>query len=113
LRKATPHFCGVLAVAGCIDYIQNEEQPVANKKDAANKSKKQTRRQPKKQAKQPTGIRRWYRDTMGELRKVSWPTPREARSLTVVVVFVMVVMAIVLGGLDLAFFRFFELIWNL
>ena len=86
---------------------------MANKKDAKKTPKKQTRRQPKKQTKQPTGLRRWYRDTMGELRKVSWPTRREAISLTYVVVIVMVAMALFLGGLDLAFFRFFELIWNL
>ncbi len=86
---------------------------MAKKKDASKKPKKQARRQPKKQSKQPTGIRRWYRDTMGELRKVTWPTRREAASLTVVVVIVMVVMAIVLGGLDVLFFRFFEQIWAL
>ena len=86
---------------------------MANKKDASKKPKKQTRRQPRKQAKQPTGLRRWYRDTMGELRKVSWPTRREAISLTWVVVIVMLLMAAVLGSLDVAFFQFFELIWNL
>jgi len=86
---------------------------VAKQKDAAKKPKKQSRRQPKKASKQPRGLRRWYRDTMGELRKVSWPTPREARSLTVIVVIVMVLMATALGGLDFAFFQFFELIWNL
>ena len=86
---------------------------MAKKKEVQKKSKKQTRKQPKKQAKQPTGLRRWYRDTMGELRKVSWPTRREAISLTWVVVIVMVAMAAVLGSLDLGFYRFFELIWNL
>lgn len=87
---------------------------MANKKEVQKKPKKaQARRQPKKQSKQPTGVRRWYRDTMGELRKVSWPTRREAQSLTVIVVIVMVVMAAILGSLDLAFYRFFELIWNL
>ena len=90
---------------------------MANKKDAVQKPKKQTRKQPqtreKQAAKQPTGVRRWYRDTMGELRKVSWPTRREAIALTWVVVIVMVAMAIVLGGLDFGFFQFFELIWNL
>jgi preprotein translocase subunit SecE len=50
---------------------------------------------------------------MGELRKVSWPTRREALSLTRVVVIVMVIMAAVLGSLDFLFFRFFGLIWNL
>lgn len=87
---------------------------MAKKKEVQKKSKKaQSRRQPKKQAKQPKGLRRWYRDTMGELRKVSWPTRREAQSLTVVVVIVMALMAAVLGSLDVGFFRFFELIWSL
>ena len=86
---------------------------MAKKKEVQSKSKKQTRRQPKKQAKQQTGLRRWYRDTMGELRKVSWPTRREAISLTYVVVIVMALMAAVLGSLDVGFFRFFELIWSL
>jgi preprotein translocase subunit SecE len=96
------------------DNFWNKEQPVAKKKDVQKRSKKsQPRRQPKKQAKQPGGLRRWYRDTMGELRKVSWPTRREALSLTYVVVIVMAVMAAVLGSLDVAFFRFFDLIWNL
>jgi preprotein translocase subunit SecE len=95
-------------------YFYIKEQPVADKKEVQKKPKKtQARRQPKNQSKQPTGVRRWYRDTMGELRKVSWPTRREAQSLTVIVILVMAVMAIVLGGLDVAFFRFFELIWNL
>jgi preprotein translocase subunit SecE len=88
---------------------------VANKKDAESKPKKQTKRQPKKQAvsKQPRGLRRFYRDTMGELRKVSWPTRREAISLTWVVVIVMAVMSIFLGTLDFLFFRFFAFIWNM
>jgi len=87
---------------------------VAKTKEVQKKPKKAApRRQPKKQTKQPTGLRRWYRDTMGELRKVSWPTRREAQGLTVVVVIVMAVMAAVLGSLDVGFYRFFELIWNL
>ncbi len=88
---------------------------MAKKKVAKTKSKKLSRRQPKKQAasKQPRGLRRFYRDTMGELRKVSWPTRREAISLTYIVVIVMAVMAIFLGGLDFLFFRFFALLWNL
>jgi preprotein translocase subunit SecE len=87
---------------------------VANKKDAKSKSKKSTKRQSKKQAvSKPRGLRRFYRDTMGELRKVSWPTRREAISLTYIVVIVMALMAVFLGSLDFLFFRFFALIWNL
>jgi preprotein translocase subunit SecE len=75
------------------------------------KSKRRAKKQPQK--KQVGGLRRFYRDTMGELRKVSWPTRREARSLTIVVIFVMILMASFLGGLDFLFFRFFNLIWSL
>jgi preprotein translocase subunit SecE len=74
------------------------------------KSKKRTKKQPQKKA---GGLRGFMRDTRGELRKVSWPTRREAQSLTVVVIIVMVVMAIFLGGFDYLFFQFFELIWAL
>ena len=47
-------------------------------------------------------IQRFFRETMGELRRVSWPTWPEARSLTVVVIIVLVVMAIFLWLVDLA-----------
>ena len=83
------------------------------KKSTKKPVKKQARSKQAAKSKQPRGLRRFYRETMGELRKVSWPTQREALSLTRVVVIVMVVMAAVLGTLDFLFFRFFGLIWNL
>ena len=46
-------------------------------------------------------IVRFYRETMGELRKVSWPTREEATNLTVIVIVVLVGMAIFLGLIDL------------
>ncbi len=58
-------------------------------------------------------ITRFFKETSGELRKVSWPSRKEAWSLTKVVIVVMVVMAILLYGLDLVFFRFFDFIFNL
>jgi preprotein translocase subunit SecE len=48
-------------------------------------------------------IRKWWRETLGELRKVTWPTPPEAWRLTKIVLVVMFGMAIVLGLLDLLF----------
>jgi preprotein translocase subunit SecE len=57
--------------------------------------------------KQPNAIQRWYRETISELRRVSWPSRTEARNLTIIVIIVMVIMAILLGGLDWLFFRFF------
>jgi preprotein translocase SecE subunit len=48
-------------------------------------------------------VRTYFRETFGELRKVHWPTWPEARTLTGIVLAVMVVMAIFLGLADLAF----------
>ncbi len=52
-------------------------------------------------------IQRFGRETVGELRKVSWPTRSEAIGLTQIVILVMILMAAILGGLDALFFRFF------
>jgi preprotein translocase subunit SecE len=48
-------------------------------------------------------ISRFWRETVGELRKVTWPTPKEAWALTKIVLIVTVIMAAVLGILDFAF----------
>ncbi len=55
--------------------------------------------------KKPGRINRWWRETLGELRKVTWPTPHEAWSLTKVVIVTMVVMSAILGFLDFVFTR--------
>lgn len=52
-------------------------------------------------------IQRFGRETVGELRKVSWPSRTEAIALTQIVLLVMVVMAAILGSLDWVFFRLF------
>jgi len=49
------------------------------------------------------GLRKMLRETIGELRKVSWPTRREATYLTGVVLVVVFVMGFFLWGLDLIF----------
>ena len=48
-------------------------------------------------------LQRFWRETVGELRKVTWPTPQEAWKMTRLVLIVMVVMALILGVLDFAF----------
>ncbi len=45
-------------------------------------------------------IQRYFTETSGELRKVSWPTWPEARQLTILVIIVMVVIGIFLGIVD-------------
>jgi preprotein translocase subunit SecE len=59
------------------------------------------------QTRQPNAVQRLLRETVAELRKVSWPTRQEAIALTRIVLIVMIIMAIILGSLDWAFFRFF------
>ena len=55
-------------------------------------------------------IKRWWRETIGELRKVQWPTPKEAWRLTKIVVVVIVAMGLLLGGLDFVFTKLIGLI---
>ena len=55
--------------------------------------------------KKPNAIVRWWRETIGELRKVAWPTPPEAWRLTKIVIVVMALMSILLGVLDFVFTR--------
>mgnify|MGYP001431517178 FL=1 len=54
----------------------------------------------KKVKKTENAVQRYFRETTGELRKVSWPTWPEARRLTALVLVVMVVVGIFLAGMD-------------
>jgi preprotein translocase subunit SecE len=54
----------------------------------------------KARSKKTNAIQSYFRETSGELRKVSWPTWPEARQLTVLVLIVMVVMGLLLGLVD-------------
>jgi preprotein translocase subunit SecE len=56
------------------------------------------------------GIQQFIKETIGELRKVSWPTRSEAWNLTIVVLIVLLVMTVFLGTLDLAYTQLFKLI---
>jgi preprotein translocase subunit SecE len=53
--------------------------------------------------KKPNRIVRFFRETMGELRKVSWPTTHEAWGLTKIVLIVLAAMGLLLGVLDFVF----------
>ncbi|MBE0669318.1 MAG: preprotein translocase subunit SecE [Anaerolineales bacterium] len=55
----------------------------------------------KKVKKTENAIQRYFRETTGELRKVSWPTWPEARRLTALVLAVMVVVGLFLWVVDL------------
>ncbi len=48
-------------------------------------------------------IQRFWRETIGELRKVTWPTAPDAWKMTRLVMLVMLLMAAILGVLDFLF----------
>ena len=54
----------------------------------------------RRQALTVTGVRQWWREARGELRKVTWPTPEQTRNLTLVVIAVCVFMGVFLGVVD-------------
>jgi preprotein translocase subunit SecE len=51
----------------------------------------------KKSSKKQNAVQRFTRETVGELRKVSWPTRQEAWQLTLIVLVVLAFMSIFLG----------------
>ena len=58
-------------------------------------------------------IKRWFKETAGELRKVSWPTREEAIALTRIVLIVTIIMSAILGILDFIFARLVGLLVNI
>ena len=58
-------------------------------------------------------IKRWFKETAGELRKVSWPSREEALALTRIVLIVTVIMSAILGILDFIFARLVGLLVNI
>ena len=51
----------------------------------------------KKSSKKQNAVQRFTRETVGELRKVSWPTRQEAWQLTMIVLVVLAFMSVLLG----------------
>ncbi len=51
-------------------------------------------------AKKQNAVRRYFNETTGELKKVSWPSWPEARQLTILVIVVMVLIGAFLGVVD-------------
>lgn len=58
-------------------------------------------------------VTRYFRETFTELRKVNWPTRKEATRLTMIVIIVLIVMSALLGFLDFVFGRAVGLIIGL
>ena len=60
--------------------------------------------------KKPNRIQKWWSETVGELRKVTWPTKEEAIKMTKIVIVVVLVTAIFLGVVDFIFSRLIGLL---
>lgn len=48
------------------------------------------------------------RDTMSEIRKVSWPDSETTRNLTLLVIAMAAILGAILGGIDAVFIRIWE-----
>lgn len=59
---------------------------------------------------QDNALVRYLRETWYELKKVSWPTRREALNLTLIVIAVTLFLSIVLGLMDWVFASLFGLL---
>ena len=68
-------------------------------------SKSQKKNDNKPVVKKPNRIQKWWRETVGELRKVTWPTKEEALKMTKIVIVVVLATAIFLGVVDFIFSR--------
>ncbi len=58
-------------------------------------------------------LTQYFRETVAELRKVTWPTRQESLNLTVLVLAVMTFLSIVLAGLDLIYTQLLDFIFRL
>jgi len=61
-------------------------------------------------AKKENVVIRYLKETRAELKKVNWPSRREATNLTLIVIAVTTFMALLLGLIDYIFSKLFELI---
>ncbi len=91
--------------------VQPAEKPKAVAVKAVEKEKKEDKE--KTQPKKPNRIVAWWRETVGELRKVSWPTIPEARRLTYIVLAVVGATSLLLGLLDWVFSKLVGLLVSL
>jgi preprotein translocase subunit SecE len=79
--------------------VQVEKPRQPEKAKQVSRSAEKDREKPK--AANP--LVRFYRESVGELRKVSWPSLQDTRRLTIIVLIVMFVMSALLGLLDFLF----------
>jgi preprotein translocase subunit SecE len=55
-------------------------------------------------------LQRLFRDTVSEMKKITWPDRDATRNLTIVVIAISVVLGLSLGGVDALFVRLWQAI---
>ncbi len=51
----------------------------------------------------PTKVINFLKEVKAEIKKVNWPTKKETAQYTLIIIFVSILIAIFLGGLDFLF----------
>ncbi len=64
-----------------------------------------------KKTKPKKGLIKFFKEVISELKKVSWPTPKEWFTYTTVVIVVVLIVAAFIGVLDLILKQFMEFIF--
>ena len=67
--------------------------------EKSNLPEKSAQRKPEKK-KKPNRIAKWYREMRSELKKVVWPTPKQAMTSTAIALFIMFAASLVIWGFD-------------
>jgi preprotein translocase subunit SecE len=61
-------------------------------------------------SKRKISMKKFFRETVSEMKKVTWPTRKELTNYTVVVVVVIVIFAIIIGAIDMGLTQLLNLI---
>lgn len=69
-----------------------------------------TNKPPVKQDKRKKGFKKFFREVVSELKKVSWPSRKELTNYTVVVIVLILIFAVAIGIVDLGLSKLLDLI---
>ncbi len=95
--------CGLRVLVALKDMAETKAKP-EKKKRGGDSARPRQRVNP---------LMRYFRETRGEMRKVTWPTREESWRLTTIVLGATVAFALFMGALDFAFSRAFRLLVDL
>lgn len=60
-----------------------------------------------------TRVKRFFKDTKAELKKVTWPTKEQLIHNTGVIITFIIIITVILSVLDVAFAKLFQLLTNI